>query len=733
MGAQGPLEFSMHKDGKVLPLPVSAAPAPVAALARLPVPLLQVRDMAALELRLALQSLFDNADDTLFEMADSSATPLDQHLFFEAMRDVRLKRKHIERSFLDILYDAFFHIGQAEPFTPLTSRPLGYDTLARVANDELERSVAVDTMVARVLTRDGVALAQLSQRFDSLIERPVDDANNPLGPALLCEYFLQAGRSLGVGIKVKLVLLKLFERYVLREAGSFYYQANQLLVASGVLPGLQPLPGRRARDTARVERRAPANEPALGEPSSPADAGPQGLFASLQALLLPVRGRVAPRLEAAGPVQAISPRDLLRLLSHLQQYVPAASDVQDFDLRLQLEQLLTRVSVQSGKCRKIEGGDEDVVNLIAMLFAFILDDRNLPYPLRVLIGRMQIPMLKVAMLDKGLFSRASHPARRLLNEIALAAMGWGSGEEGDRDSLHARVDKIVQRLLNDFVDDPAIFSELLAEFLAFNSDERRRTELLEQRTRDAEEGRARAALARQRVQDELNHRLLGKYLPAQVLGLIEKAWSQVLLLACLKHGEASAQWQAALQTLDTLIWSVETHDQADRLRLLERVPGLLKALRNGLAGIAFDPFATREFFACLEVLHLEAFGSVGQGERVQVSTPIELHGPENAPQQPSIALAEDDPAFLDLQRLRPGAWVEWLDEGQAQRCKLIAIIDSNDSYVFVNRTGVKAREWTRSALLLALQQGELRRLDDSLLFDRALDAVVERLRRGENR
>jgi hypothetical protein len=51
-----------------------------------------------------------------------------------------------------------------------------------------------------------------------------------------------------------------------------------------------------------------------------------------------------------------------------------------------------------------------------------------------------------------------------------------------------RTEQVVQRLSNDFVDDPAIFSEVLADFLAFTSDERRRSELLEQRTRDAEEG-----------------------------------------------------------------------------------------------------------------------------------------------------------------------------------------------------------------------------------------------------
>ena len=76
-------------------------------------------------------------------------------------------------------------------------------------------------------------------------------------------------------------------------------------------------------------------------------------------------------------------------------------------------------------------------------------------------------MLKVAVIDKTFFSRGSHPARRLLNEIASAAMGWGDQDEAQRDSLYQKIEQIVARLLNDFVDDPAIFSELLADFLAF--------------------------------------------------------------------------------------------------------------------------------------------------------------------------------------------------------------------------------------------------------------------------
>ncbi|MEG3012810.1 MAG: DUF1631 family protein, partial [Pseudomonas sp.] len=76
-------------------------------------------------------------------------------------------------------------------------------------------------------------------------------------------------------------------------------------------------------------------------------------------------------------------------------------------------------------------------------------DRTLPDSLKALIARLQIPMLKVAVLDKSFFSRGSHPARRLLNEIGTAALGWGKRDDYQRDSLYVRIEQVVQRLLND--------------------------------------------------------------------------------------------------------------------------------------------------------------------------------------------------------------------------------------------------------------------------------------------
>ena len=715
----------MHTEGKVVPLVAAADRGARVPSLSLPIVLLQVRDKAVLQLRQGLQALFDNADDRLFEMADRTGERVDQNLYFEAMRDLRLKRKSIEREFLDAFYDAFARIGQAErvPYLAIT------ESLRNAAQPE--RAAAIEGMLARVLSRDGFALDQLGLRFQALLEMPLELRRNPLGPECLCGFFLDAGRSLGVGPQVKLILLKLFERYVLRDLDLLYGEANQLLAAAGILPELMPAPRRRAEDRPLTHLHS-ADCHAQADPAD-GDSTGQDFFASLQPLLAPARGRFAPRLQSVATAEPINTADLLRLLSHLQHYVPGVADADDFNLSQQLEQLLLRVGVRSGNRRRIGNYDEDVINLVGLLFDFIQTDDNLPSNLRELLVRLHIPLLKVALLDRGLFSRANHPARRLLDEIAAAALGWEADEQVPRGGPQQRVERIVQRLLNDYAEDPQLFAELLEDFLAFNQDERRRNELLEQRTRDAEEGRARTVQARQRVQQELNLRLHGRMLPQTLVQMLVQSWSQVLLLAWLKHGEASPAWRQGLATMDSLLASISAHRSAEACaQLLEQVPGLLKALRDGLASVAQDSTAAREFFAELEQLHLRACGGVSQLDQGALISEV-LVADEIV-----LAVADEttcDAPFDDsseyarqVRQLRVGSWLEVLEEAGPLRCKLVVRIDSCDRLVFTSRTGIKVREWSRGGLALALANGEVRVLDDGPLFERALDAALQQLR-----
>ena len=778
----------MKTDANVVRLnKVAAEQSPTSPVGRLPVALTNVRDKAAQQLRKDLQALFDNADDTLFEMADRATSNTEQNAFFETMRDLRLKRKNIERGFLHKVFESFATLNQYEIGRSVPVDAVSFDTLALVQNDALEEAVALDAMVAKVMSRDGTALHHLTTRLNAMVSKKLDDKSNPLGPTALCEFFLEACSSLGVEIKVKLIILKLFEKYVLADLDQLYAEANQALVEAGVLPELKSVPQRRNHSRPSVSAASVADEPPVqagadyaNAGANYADEGVKEVFGALQELLAQARGSSVPRPNSSADARPISSNDLMRLLSHMQQGVPAqASD--DFDLRAQLENLLMRASVKAGKVRVVGEVDEDVINLVSMLFEFILDDRTLPDSLKALIGRLQIPMLKVAVIDKTFFSRGSHPARRLLNEIASAALGWGDQDDTQRDSLYQKIEQVVQRLLNDFIDDPLIFSELLADFLAFTGDERRRSELLEQRTRDAEEGSARAALARREVEQALNQRLLGKTLPEVVVRLLQEAWSKVLMLTCLKHGVQSAEWQAALATMDDLVWSVEAHEDPEaRMRLLELVPGLLKALREGMASAAFDPFSTGEFFSQLEALHVQAFQrfkrAMPEAEPVaeqplaldedkqpqadgEIALPLLELPPELPVEEPAeepamvevveeivllvpgevkmaeaeASLADDDEALLQVDSLRVGSWVEFQeDEEHKLRCKLAAVIKPTGKYVFVNRTGMKVLEKTRMGLAVEFRRGAIRLLDDALLFDRALESVIGNLRKLKN-
>ena len=94
------------------------------------------------------------------------------------------------------------------------------------------------------------------------------------------------------------------------------------------------------------------------------------------------------------------------------------------------------VTARGGLVARDNHVDAFTIDIVAMLFDYIFDDRTIPDKLKALIGRLQIPVLKVAMLDKQFFSKKSHPARRLLDEIAAASIGWS--EEGEYNTRPVR-------------------------------------------------------------------------------------------------------------------------------------------------------------------------------------------------------------------------------------------------------------------------------------------------------
>lgn len=651
-------------------------------------PLQLLQDRAKQLLVQLLQGMFESADDALFEMADKAQSNSEQNVYFESMRDVRIKRRTIETAFAQAIPRSFRDISESLQVTdtevPLLEAKPG--ALSLVQNDELEEQVAVDGIVARILSLDSDDLRELTRRIDSLVpSTEVDENSNPLGPRVICNGFIKSCECLEVDIKSRLVVYKLFEKELLKELPAVLEECNALLLEAGVLPGLvlgnatAAKPSKSKMTNASAMAAQQLDQHAAIDAGNDANVNAEQVFASVQHLLAQRQSQILGQqlFKSAswftpGNSPELPREQIFELLkqTQLQQAAGLASEAgfvtgkdQLVDVHGALRSMLSDQNVQEK--RSLGQVDFDAINLVSMLFQFILDDDNLDAQMKALIGRMQIPLLKAAMLDKSFFGTEGHPARKLLNQMATAALGWVPGSDKDDDPLLHKIQQTVETLLHDYERDTSIFDTLLHEFELFLSQEQKRASLLEKRAVDAADGKAKALLAREAVQSSLDNITAGKKVPEVVERLLREAWSNVMFLAFVKSGEDSQPWQLALGTASDLVWSsADNVPDRERTKLLKIMPELLKRLREGLTQVSFDPFKMNGLFSELEKVHLELLstssGSSGLADRGDKSNEERKStsqiSKENNAAEPDIALtcAEDDEEqeeFADLLEL----------------------------------------------------------------------------------
>ena len=206
-----------------------------------------------------------------------------------------------------------------------------------------------------------------------------------------------------------------------------------------------------------------------------------------------------------------------------------------------------------------------------------------------------------------------------------------------------------------------------------------------------------------------------------------------MFLAYLRD-DVEHRWAQTVRVVDDLIWCLHPHlKDKERDQWVRVVPGLLKSLRAGLEEVSYNSSRLDEMMAALKHELTEAFRANAIAD--PVDEPHELDEEELQPPQTAIkrqqelenAATAEHVARIDEMEI--GNWVEFsLVNGASFRCKLSAIIEEAECFVFVNRMGLKVIEKTRSELAHELRRGRLTVLEQGALIDRALDAVVGSLR-----
>lgn len=716
-------------------------------------------------------------DDALFDRAERAGNS--QMAFLDAMRELRRRREEVIRRFRAHLDKAWQSLEAGEPQSAESALAEPTSALTLMSDQELESRLAARNLASVILRDCKTVLVRLDRRLGWIAGNLVLDADhNPIGPEHIGIAIHEAFATCELTLEVRLVVIKLCERDLVPGIGRIYEALDQRLVQSGVMPEMPA-----ARAPARTPSRAPetehyADQQAMveeDEASAPAWAarfthrmagmkggmqasmghnnfgdgpaeyagGAQGvLLEALHHLLQESRGnREAPEpsRSSSGDHRPLSQREMLSVLSLLQSTPSATLRAAIGDTGESLAQRLksevlsgaTQLGVDPSTAR-LAPVDEDAIDLVGMLFDVMLDERDLEGRPRELIGRLVVPFVKVALLDRRMFVQKTHPARRLLNVLAEACEG-NNGESAAERTLMTKVEEVVGRLTAEFNENLAIFLTLEEEFRDFLGQHKRRIEIAERRAAEIQSGQERLETARARMALELSTRLDGRHVPQAIDDFMRQPWAHHVTMTVLREGEDSDGLRDALALADGLM-----EELTEAQRQIIGKPWLQAwrpSLQKVFASVGMNPDAAS---SAVDALHdtLQA---------VAASRPdLERQLPE-LPQVVLPKVAEDDSVSIQLvggtdtldfdstdadhfRSLPIGTWLDFVDkDNKVQAGKLSWVSPISSRLLFVNRRGVRFCVASPEELAMMVRMGRLRTHEEEDAFDSAMQGVIERL------
>ncbi len=661
-------------------------------------------------------------ENTLLAMAERAPLLETRNAYYAAQGTLNKRANELLSACKEAYCQAF------NDFAHNREKPAGGELLelSLVDDQSFEITLVVDKATSRLRYNCAEELVALDARIAHLLGRSdLSENDNPLGPRALCEALLEGISRMQLERDVQVVLLNQFDLVLTTELAHIYQSINRGLIDRSILPDLKVGAKSRAQGTPQAGTTATGTAPGV-----PGQAGGGDMFRLFEQLAnggVPGAGNGGAG-GASGMPAGLAGFSLLDSLGQLQSGGLTLPGGVRFELPL-LEaatvQNVLRTLQQSPVMQAASPLDAVLVDAVAMLFDVVFDEATIPDRLKAQIARLQIPVLKAAMLDRNFFSQQNHPVRRMLDAIATLAVHLPDNEAGNA-RLEA-ISQVVSRVLENFEQDVAVFDFAAAELEAMGSlledslEETVGTTL--QEDIDHLKQSERAELAPVIVHDFINRALKDQQVVEAVREFLRRDWAQLLTTDYISEGEAGAHFNSHVETMRELVWSVQPKADMDaRLMLVRILPGLLKRLREGVAEIDLPQKMTDRFFATLVILHANAVRPNAQPVPLPDITPEEIEElapaeetPAPQAEAPVAATAEaeasvpevEDEFTLRARALNKGDWVEFhYDDGTFRWARLGWVSSIKNTYLFSDQDGMNSFSIGLHRLADKLRRGE---------------------------
>jgi hypothetical protein len=599
-----------------------------------------------------------------------------------------------------------------------------------VEESDLDFHVA-GQQVAETLSRHFTRpLELLDHRFELLCVSIGAPNANPVSAVRLVGAFQQAFAGAELSDSLRPQLFAEYERALLDCLGDLYARLNGLMAQEGLV--LDP------------RRHAPAQPQPQAQPQPPkiptdietfrAPAETRVEFQRLRELLHAWRGEAA----SASPLLPFGVREfqvdeLVGIAAIVQRdVVPGFAQSMcghgrlDDAIRAHLSTAALSFGINPESTR-FSRREQDAIDLVSLLFTSLASSHALPDRGRQLLSRLVIAYVRVAFQDELLFMQPEHPARRLLDALALSCESNDGSSPQDR-ALLDRASELVMRVVADYNEDLAVFSLAADELEAMLQQQRSRAEVAERRTAEAMHGRERLLQARTLAHDALQAAIAGRSLTREVGAFLSEPWLHHAVQVLLRDGVQSSRHVQVVALARTLVALDGAAARAVGAPVAKGLVNLEEALAQCAHSSGLDPHAAQDWLAGFA--RAMAFPDADRGP-TEVPAVAAEDGDDDAGLRVvggTDTLSYDPAVAAVMRELAPGAWLRLVDDaGKEASVKLAWVSPLTGRRLLVDRRGLRQLVASPEQMAVLAGEGRLAVNAAASPFDEAMRGVRRQL------
>jgi len=690
-----------------------------------------------------INQMLNTADNKLFDLAEKATSDEEQMKYMDCTRIFRTEKNDISQHF-------FVNLNNS-----LSSNQLnisGSDgELSLVDDDEMEEMVAITTMHAKAMNIYGEEVNHLEARLEYLelmCENSIE--KEALDPKHICEVFQKTIENIDIAIEVKLVFYKLFDQEVCSKLGIMYKTINQIFIDNNIMPEIL-LKTTKQEEVDDTEEEVSTQVASYYDPTEKAatDFIPRSekdlshivnefmsgeMTITGEELQLPGSFLQTPTRQDLNGNSGYERKEVVKALSSLQRKLTSLQGETKCLTTEQIKQeLLTDISKEHGGVvdKQVNLLDERSIDFVGMMFGAISDDETVSEIMTNLIYQLQIPVMKVAMLDRSLFELEDHPARATVDLLTDA----GKGINQKDDHLYDELEQIVDSILDKFDIDIVTFEQAVSDLEKIINEE----ELLTTETEKQQQKQVLQEHARNIVISQLKMVSCEKKIPNNVRPLVLKHWSTLMLNRYIRHGRNSSEWVQSVLLLKLLLKCIQPiHYQSQYNLIKDNYIALIEAVNDELYETQQDKNdisgqieELKTYLLCM----IDDYGfKVVDDENEELTNEALIEdSTDNTEEELQHIKQQTEIAKQKIAQLesstKPGVWYEIYngEDKPIRRLKLSVILTDAAQLIFVNRKGVKVIEKDAGEFASELEDNRSRILADHSTFDHALGKVITAL------